>query len=498
MTSVPPRVLFAHHTKIDYMAPPQLSARQITCGPYCPEVFESGFPRFLNTKLGHYDIEDVIRRIPREDFPSFFIAKSDASRSNFPRHLHKLKIPKVLILGDTQHMYRPLETMLEYVEKEKYDYLITDHKRHHLHFFSEIFKGPILWAPALFFTSKATVTSPVRNLRILFGGNVFASHATRRARLTALQAEVGANLYVTQVGQREYHNMLSCAQVGLNHSLNGDMNLRTVEVPFHGAALLTDRLSPFAGLDELFEDGRDYIGFSSEQELLTVARELIRDPRAANEIALSGQAKARRLFGDRGIPKRLMRFLTDRAAESWMLAIAEPRVRYKSNWTSPFGTYQRARIYQVLQAEHLKRGSLEVVLALADDTFVALELSDLPNATINVWAEADVISASRARLPPEVIQRLRFWVSDREETPSGTIAVTVPEVLQVLFERWSRVGVLPEMILVVCPEGNGRRSQGLEAGFWIKAGRFGYSVSSDPELTHAVGSDGFVLTRSLD
>jgi len=59
-------------------------------------------------------------------------------------------LPKILILGDTQHGVKPLERMIEYAKSEEYDFYITDHKRHHLWYYYLARIPNLYWLPGLF------------------------------------------------------------------------------------------------------------------------------------------------------------------------------------------------------------------------------------------------------------------------------------------------------------------------------------------------------------
>ena len=62
--------------------------------------------------------------------------------------------------------------------------------------------------------------------------------------------------------------MYAQSTVSFNASLSGDLNMRVFEVLSAGGFLLTDRLSPQAGLELLLRPGHDCETYGDAEELL--------------------------------------------------------------------------------------------------------------------------------------------------------------------------------------------------------------------------------------
>ena len=92
-------------------------------------------PKVINVPFGAQIKMDQVLQKLRNWEPDLFIAKVDAYQNIVPIHIDALQCPKILILGDTQHGEEPLQRMLKYAQQEKYDFYITDHKKHHLWYY---------------------------------------------------------------------------------------------------------------------------------------------------------------------------------------------------------------------------------------------------------------------------------------------------------------------------------------------------------------------------
>ncbi|MCR6654583.1 MAG: glycosyltransferase [Opitutus sp.] len=77
--------------------------------------------------------------------------------------------------------------------------------------------------------------------------------------------------------------------IGLNASMNGDLNLRVFETIAGGAMLLTDRLAPGSGLDDLLREGVAKVSYESAEDLVEKARHFLAHPDEARAIGEAGR-----------------------------------------------------------------------------------------------------------------------------------------------------------------------------------------------------------------
>lgn len=214
--------------------------------------------------------------------PDLFIAKVDAFQTIVPVNVKALKCPKVLILGDTQHGRTPLRTMLEYAREEKYDYYITDHKKHHLWFYWLAGIKNLSWIPGLFLTplknENQEINIPQIQNKSIFIGQVGKHHPYRQPVIEYLNENAPDTFELLQTPQQESLHHFNQAKSSLNISLNGDLNLRTFEIISNKGLLIHDQLSVESGLDDILKPQEDYIPFNTKHELLEIIESLDKKP----------------------------------------------------------------------------------------------------------------------------------------------------------------------------------------------------------------------------
>jgi hypothetical protein len=267
--------------------PVQYGTREIFCGPDA-----SPGPSTIRTPVGVYDASQAIGRLGGIR-PDYVVVKADATGRNFPTGLAAFNCPRVLIVGNTQHLDCPIRRLLDYARHERFDVIVSDHKRQHLHFFAEAGFQRVGWLPALNIHPHAQPETTARRPDLVFVGQTGSLHPYRRHVLEVLGA-AKIPLRVLRAPQDEAAALYAQAQVSLNVSLNGDLNLRVFEVLSSGGFLLTDRLGRGAGLELLFAEGRDYAAFGDDDELRAQARRYLAEPDEALALARHGAAPERR------------------------------------------------------------------------------------------------------------------------------------------------------------------------------------------------------------
>jgi hypothetical protein len=288
------RVLFATGSPAHYMRPPLLGDQQIVCGPDWTDALDSdGRPVSLNTPAGEYDLSAVAQRLDKGDQPDVVVALVDAGCRNLPRNLQAFRCPRVLLVADTHHMPTPLSTLLSYAASEPFDRIVLLYDRHHFEFFRSMGLRNLHWFPGLTFphgdAMVASARNPRRHVSLAFVGQVGKFHPRRTRVLEALTA-AGLPLDRQMLPQNAALAHYGSALIGVNASLNGDLNLRVFEVLSTGGALLTDRLATSSGLNDLLREGREMITYGSEAELVERASHAIAHPTETFAIGQAGAA----------------------------------------------------------------------------------------------------------------------------------------------------------------------------------------------------------------
>ncbi|MFN3551283.1 MAG: glycosyltransferase [Endomicrobiia bacterium] len=80
----------------------------------------------------------------------------------------------------------------------------------------------------------------------------------------------------------------SQAKIVFNKSAGGEINMRVFETLSCGSLLLTDRLKPEVGLEELFQDRKHLVLYDDENDLLEKIDYYLRNESDREEIAYNG------------------------------------------------------------------------------------------------------------------------------------------------------------------------------------------------------------------
>jgi len=420
------------------MAPPQLSDNQVICGPFVGDCVEEGAVKGLKTVAGEYDIVEVVNRLPDWQKPDLLVVKADAARNNFPRNISALGIPTVLILGDTMHLKHPLRTMLAYAKAEKFDLYVTDHKRHHLHWFEALGVGATAWTPGLFVKDFGLGFTASRNDTVSFVGQAGGQyHPYRNQMLEALAQRMG-NLKVVRAPQHEAAKIYNSALASLNFSLNGDLNLRVFEVLAAAGCLVTDRLSPQSGLDLLFRDGSDFLSYTSLEELVTILDDLKRSPARAIEIARSGhQAFTAAHTPDQKRADFLQSISAGKGWGSFDLPL-DPRGRVFAE-RKKTDLFRRVCIYEWFQEMHRRNQSLDILFQPECDPAYACDLVDLPRHKVRVSDDADRTLFAAAGVADQIAYQAPGTHSQADVLVYPTAGFTeFPDSKFVLVQEWGK------------------------------------------------------------
>ena len=284
-----PVTLFCCLAPPDHYRRPLFSEREVFCGPDCPTVESGDGFAALNTPSGEYDLTVVVARLPAHQRPELIVVKADATRRNLPRGLDRLPGTKVLLVGDTHHFAAPLRTLLAYGAMESFDAVMLDHTRQHAHAFLEAGFERVYWIPAVDYALRRRDIPADARFPLTFVGQIGAFHPWRRHVLDRLLA-AGLPLTAMRALPEVAADIYAASRVTLNVSLNGDLNLRVFEALGAGGFLLTDALSPDAGLERCFTPGRHLATYRSPDELVELARHYLDHPEEAMAIRRAGQA----------------------------------------------------------------------------------------------------------------------------------------------------------------------------------------------------------------
>jgi len=164
-----------------------------------------------------------------------------------------------------------------FIYQRNYLDVFKDHPKDHLH-----------WMP---FACDIEVVRPIetpRDLDVAFVGKL-VSPTHERARITeriARRWKLNEQVYCWQA---EIPKVYSRAKIVLNLPLKDDLNFRTFEAMSCGAMLLTRRIAN--GQELLFEEGRHYAAFATEEELFAKIEYYLAHEEERARIAAAGLAE---------------------------------------------------------------------------------------------------------------------------------------------------------------------------------------------------------------
>jgi glycosyltransferase involved in cell wall biosynthesis len=404
-------LLFFLSNQASYRSP-LFSTEEIFCGPDATAAVHGGKVRALKTTVGSHDVRATLAQLPPEQQPEFIVVKADATHRNYPRNLSAVRGPKVLLVGDTHHLGRPIQSLIRYAQEEPFDFVIFDHTRHHARFFAEAGIRHLHWLPALDYGFEPRELRPAPSRPLTFVGQVGRFHPYRRWVLKQLLA-AKLPLEVLQGRLAETADLYADSQVTLNISLNGDLNLRVFEALAAGGFLLTDELAPDSGLARLFEPGRHLETWRTPGELTEKIRHYLAHPAEARRIREAGRAE---LFRHHHPAVKLKEFYR-------LLDGGGPNPRYdlqgEPGWPRPAavpspGLPREIAAYESLQEVH--KVSRQVTLFAADPAALS-RLANLPRLQLAAIDELALQPAASEGEP--AISQVIWW---ERATPAGILA----------------------------------------------------------------------------
>lgn len=287
------RILFLTCQPPHHMAPPRLGDEQIDCGPCFTNQQIAGRWITRTTPFGTYDVSVLAAELAAAgQTPDVVVCHVDCGFCLKPVNLDVFRCPKILLAADSHWGENAISGLVNYAASEPFDRVVLLYDRHHAGFYRAAGIRNLHWFPGLTFAHpdtrihSATTANAPRGAHLALVGKV--GYHARRQRLFAALIRAGVPLAWVQLRQSELVAHYASSLVGLNAAMNGDLNLRVFETIAGGAMLLTDRLAPASGLDDLLAEGREKISYDHADDLVAKARHFLAHPDEARAIAVAG------------------------------------------------------------------------------------------------------------------------------------------------------------------------------------------------------------------
>jgi FkbM family methyltransferase len=275
------------------MAPPRLGDEQIDCGPCFTNQQIAGRWITRTTPFGPFDVAALAVELASVDqTPDVVVCHVDCGFCLKPVNLSVFRCPKILLAADSHWGEHAISELVGYAASEPFDRVVLLYDRHHAAFYRAAGIRNLHWFPGLTFghpdtrIHAATTASFPRGAHLALVGKT--GYHFRRQRLFAALINAKVPLCWRQLPQSELIAHYAASLIGFNVAMNGDLNLRVFEVLAGGAMLLTDRLAPESGLDELLPEGREKISYDDADDLVAKARHFLDHPDEALAIGAAG------------------------------------------------------------------------------------------------------------------------------------------------------------------------------------------------------------------
>ncbi len=500
----------------DNYRPTIISTAEVFCGPDCETTMDTDEYRTIKSPAGVYDIEQIAKRLPSSQTPQLVAVKADATGRNFPINLQALKCPKLLILGNTQHLQTPIQALLKYALQEKFDFIMSDHKRHHLHYFKEIGFEKVFWLPAFNISPHKQPYYEDKRYKVAFVGQAGKWHPYRKYILQYLKAN-GVPVNHFQLPPPKAAEIYAQSLVNLNVSLNGDLNLRVFEVLSSGGFLLTDKLTMESGLELLFKDGQHLVCFENDRDLLDKIQYFLKHPDEAKAIAQNGYEE----FERNHTPEKKIKELSDYILSGELNPLYDIEKDKRSIYVKtdpPIELVRRVALYEFFQEVHLTTTSALILFWPEVDGRLACDVLDLPRLRLFIKNDSEQIPDQNTRLfqNTDMAERIKLVTTEQLRQMDlfwNALVITASELLTVGLEnlltsmkfKWLVISdgfdALEEQQKkkfkdILAAAGFEKRSEGLELYYWKDKNLWGKILYSENKIAEAISCFGQALLEN--
>ena len=220
----------------------------------------------------------------------------DAGREFLLRNPGHFGCPTACLIGDThtgQQAWR-----IDYARQ--FDQVFLMFVRQHMQAFRDAGCERVTWLPAACDPEIHRRFDVPKAYDVVFVGQTLPQWHADRVRLLERLQQAGFDLRVDSKVLEEMALLFSRGRIVFNRSLKDDLNMRVPEALSCGSLLLTDRLSPEAGLEELFTD-REHLVLYDEGNLEELARYYLEHGAEREEVAARGRQEVieRHTYGHR-------------------------------------------------------------------------------------------------------------------------------------------------------------------------------------------------------
>ncbi len=244
-------------------------------------------PADLPAAPGQPSVRELLDRLPRGWRPDLFVW-IDGGPGFLPLELERLDCPTAGLVGDS---HTQLDWRLAYARA--FGHVFVMFNRQHVPVFSAGGCRRVAWLPAACDPEIHRAFHVAKAFDVVFVGQTLRRWHPDRVRLLERLQAAGFDVHVTTKILEEMALAFARGRIVFNRSLAGDLNMRVFEALATGSLLLTDRLAPEAGLEELFTD-RVHLVCYGDDDLEDLARYYLDRPDERAAIARRGREEVLR------------------------------------------------------------------------------------------------------------------------------------------------------------------------------------------------------------
>ena len=170
--------------------------------------------------------------------------------------------PAAFLAIDT-HLEKPFKKICR--QAKHYDFLFATQKEG-VQRLSEALKREVYWMPLACDPEIHKNENTEKIHDVGFVGSYGGAGSPREEALLCVKNRF-KNSFIGNAPHKEMGRIYSASKIGINYSLNNDINMRIFEILSSGAMLLTSEVEG-NGFDELFRDGEHLATYKNKEELV--------------------------------------------------------------------------------------------------------------------------------------------------------------------------------------------------------------------------------------
>ncbi len=379
------RVLLSWES-VPYQVPPiKISENQINiCTKFSVGVKAVDSPPIIGqTPDEPYDIYDfVVNNLGLDANFDLILVSISGMKKNLPYNIKEFNCPSVAIITDTHHGCKcPISELLTYLSLENYDYICFPYCRQHMHWFYACGIENLGWLPLVTMTNFPHEFLEKREAKTIFICGHLNFHPYRSKVIESLM-DSHLDFEVVTLDRIKSSQAYANSLISLNCSLNGDVNLRNLEIISAGGFLLTDRVSPQSGFDKLLNPDEDCDVYSSPKELIEKILYYMDNPEEAVLKARKSYSKFCKFLHPYYRINDLYNWIFNNEKSNLFLDDYDSRFEISRAFAELLET--RLAIYEQIQELHRLQENISILVDGNCEIIFAIDLVDLSRAKIVV------------------------------------------------------------------------------------------------------------------